>query len=102
MLADEFAHCFHDCDSLFVLDIYSAGEAAIEGVHATRLAEQIRAVEGGKVEYVDSMETAAAQAAAVAQNGDVVLTLGAGSIWQAGEMVLAALATRGAKVPVGR
>jgi UDP-N-acetylmuramate--alanine ligase len=102
LLADEFAHSFSDCDTLFVLDIYSAGEAAIEGVDARRLSEQIRAVAGSKVEYIDSMETAAARAAAVARPGDAVITLGAGSIWQAGEMILAELASRAAKVSVGR
>jgi UDP-N-acetylmuramate--alanine ligase len=102
LLADEFAHCFRDCDSLFVLDIYSAGETAIEGVHAKRLAEQIRAVEGDKVEYIDSMRTAAARAAAAAQRDDAVFTLGAGTIWQAGQMVLDELSTRAAKVSVGR
>ena len=102
LLADEFAHSFSDCDTLFVLDIYSAGEAAIEGVDARRLSEQIRAVAGSKVEYIDSMETAAARAAAVARPGDAVFTLGAGSIWQAGEMILAELASRAAKVSVGR
>jgi UDP-N-acetylmuramate--alanine ligase len=102
LLADEFAHSFSDCDTLFVLDIYSAGEPPIEGVDALRLSEQIRAVAGSKVEYIDSMETAAARAAAVARPGDAVFTLGAGSIWQAGEMILAELASRAAKVSVGR
>jgi hypothetical protein len=48
------------------------------------------------------MQTAVAKAAAAARTGDAILTLGAGSIWQAGEMILAELALRAAKVSVGR
>jgi UDP-N-acetylmuramate--alanine ligase len=102
LLGDEFARCFNDCDTLLVLDIYSAGEQPIEGVDASKLAARIRAVQGAKVEYIDSMETAIGKAAAAARSGDAILTLGAGSIWQAGERLLAQLTSRAANVSVGR
>jgi UDP-N-acetylmuramate--alanine ligase len=102
LLADEFARCFADCDTLFVLDIYSAGEQPIEGVDASRLVARIGAAQGSGVEYVESMQAAISRAAAVARAGDAILTLGAGSIWQAGEKLLAELASRDAGVSVGR
>jgi UDP-N-acetylmuramate--alanine ligase len=102
LLGDEFARAFGDCDSLFVLDIYGAGEPPIEGVHGSRLAAQIRGAQGPKVEYVDSMDAAIAKAAGAAQPGDVILTLGAGSIWLAGEKLLAELAARAPKVSAAR
>jgi UDP-N-acetylmuramate--alanine ligase len=102
LLAGEFARCFHDCDTLFVLDIYSAGEQPIEGVHASKLVAQIKALQGSKVEYADSMAAAITKAVDVARSGDAILTLGAGSIWQAGEKLLAELALRAARVSVGR
>jgi UDP-N-acetylmuramate--alanine ligase len=107
LLADEFARCFSDCDTLFVLDIYSAGEQPIEGVHGSGLAARIQDAQGNmtqgpQVEYIDSMETAIGRAAAAARSGDAILTLGAGNIWQAGEKLLGELASRAARISVGR
>jgi UDP-N-acetylmuramate--alanine ligase len=96
LLADEFARCFTDCDTLFVLDIYSAGEQPIEGVDAGGLAARIAAARGSEVEYVESMELAITKVAAAARAGDAIVTLGAGSIWQAGEKILAELTSRAA------
>ena len=94
-LESEFAACFGDCDNLRVLDIYSAGEAPIEGVNAERLAESIRSAAGrpSVTAYSPSMEEACAAVAESARPGDAIITLGAGSIWQAGEKILARLAS---------
>ncbi len=94
LLADEFTRCFENCDRLYILDIYGAGEEPIEGVHARGLAERIAAGGGPPVEYVGVMDAAVERAAAAARPGDVIITLGAGSIWQAGEQLLARLALR--------
>ena len=94
LLESEFAACFRDCDTLRVLDIYSAGETPIEGINAERLAAGIQAVAGRpSVTYAPSMEEACKQAAESAQPGDAIITLGAGSVWQAGEKILARLAS---------
>ena len=39
-------------------------------------------------EYVGTIDRAVESVAAVAQEGDLVLTLGAGNVWQAGERLL--------------
>jgi len=57
-LAEEFGRCFKDCDNLYVLDIYAASEAPIEGVHARGLVERIRASGHPAVEYAESMDAA--------------------------------------------
>ena len=93
LLENEFAACFGACDRLWVLDIYSAGEAPIEGVNAERLACGIQAAGRPRVTYSPSMEKACTAAAESAQPGDAIITLGAGSIWQAGEKILARLAS---------
>ena len=95
LLESEFAACFGDCDNLRVLDIYSAGETPIEGVNAERLAGSIRAAAGrpSVTTYSSSMEEACAAVAESAQPGDAIITLGAGSVWQAGEKILARLAS---------
>ncbi|HYW45458.1 MAG TPA: UDP-N-acetylmuramate--L-alanine ligase [Bryobacteraceae bacterium] len=90
-LMDEFARAFHQCDSLFVLDIYAASEKPIEGVTAEALVERIRQFGHRGAEYVGSIERGVEALLSVAQDGDLVLTLGAGSVWQAGEKLLARL-----------
>ena len=87
-LMNEFARSFAQADVLRVADLYAASEQPIEGVDAPALVARIRA--GGKpdVDYAGTVEQAAARAVAEVRPGDTVLTLGAGSITQAAEMVL--------------
>ncbi len=94
-LMAEFAASFGDADGVQVLDIYAASEQPIEGVTGAALAEAIRAQQGGRVMYAASMAEAVERLAADARPGDMVLTLGAGSVSQAGGMLLEALAGRG-------
>ena len=84
-LLREFASAFDEADSIQVLDIYAASEEPIEGVTTQKLVETI-----GRdgVEYAESFEQAAERTAAVAQDGDAVLTLGAGSVAQVAGMVV--------------
>jgi UDP-N-acetylmuramate--alanine ligase len=91
LLADEFGRAFHQADSVFVMDIYAASETPIEGVTAEMLVERIRRSGHRAVEYVGTIDRGVEALVAVAREGDLVLTLGAGNVWQAGEKVLAAL-----------
>jgi UDP-N-acetylmuramate--alanine ligase len=88
---DEFARAFNQADSLFLMDIYAASEKPIEGVTAQALADRIRQFGHRGVEYVGSVDNGVEALLNVAAPGDLVLTLGAGSVWQAGEKVLARL-----------
>jgi UDP-N-acetylmuramate--alanine ligase len=90
-LMDEFARSFHQADSLFVMDIYAASEKPIEGVSAQALVDRIRQFGHRGAEYVGTMDRGVDALLAVAQDGDLVLTLGAGSVWQAGDKLLAKL-----------
>ncbi len=87
-LMEDFGEAFGDADALHVLDIYAASEAPIAGVSGEALAERVRAVGGGRVLYAPSMEEAVERLAADARPGDLVMTLGAGSVSQAGPMLL--------------
>jgi UDP-N-acetylmuramate--alanine ligase len=87
-LMEEFTTAFADADSLFVLDIYAASEKPIEGITGEILAQRIREKTGKGVQYVLSPAAAVDAAAAVAEDGDMILTLGAGSVSQFGPMIL--------------
>ena len=92
-LQPEFARAFADADSLQVLDIYAASEQPLPGVDAPTLAEAIRrtGTVGGGVHYAESMAAGIEALARTAREGDVILTLGAGSVSQAGALLLEAL-----------
>ncbi|MGC2096186.1 MAG: cyanophycin synthetase, partial [Candidatus Sulfotelmatobacter sp.] len=93
-LLEDFAMAFGDADSLFVLDIYAASEKPIEGISGEALARTIRESGGRSAQYVSSFPDAVSSAAAVAQEGDMILTLGAGSVSQLGPMILEKLKER--------
>ena len=97
LLLDEFATAFRDADSVLVLDIYAASERPIPGITAELLAERITEAGGQEALYVSSFAEAAELVARAARTGDMILTLGAGSIWQLGPQVLTSLETRAAQ-----
>jgi len=93
-LMDEFATAFKDADSLTVLDIYAASEQPIEGISGETLAANISTKGVQSAGYADSFADAIDSVSAMAKDGDMVLTLGAGSVSQLGPMILEKLHTR--------
>ena len=93
-LIEEFTTSFDDADSLFVLDIYAASEKPIEGVTGEILAQRIRERSAKNGRYASSVAEAVEAATAVAQDGDMILTLGAGSVSQFGPLILEKLKER--------
>ena len=93
-LLTDFTTAFGDADSLQVLDIYAASEPPIPGVSGEALAEKIRAASGGIVGYAGSLEEGVDRLVKDARPGDLILTLGAGSVSQASGMLLERLAVR--------
>ncbi len=87
-LLDQFAGAFKDADTVTVLPIYAASETPIPGVTAEALANRI---EGPQVEFAPDFAAAISGVTAKAQEGDVILTLGAGSVSQLAPQILAAL-----------
>jgi UDP-N-acetylmuramate--alanine ligase len=90
-LMEDFAGAFGDADAVQVLDIYAASEQPIEGVTGETLAAAIREKGGGRVVYAASMAEAVERLVEDARPGEMILTLGAGSVSQAGPMLLDAL-----------
>jgi UDP-N-acetylmuramate--alanine ligase len=85
---DEFSIAFTGADTVIVLPIYAASEEPIPGVTAERLAERIQAA---RVEFAAEFAIAVSAVAASAREGDLILTLGAGSVSQLAPQILAAL-----------
>jgi UDP-N-acetylmuramate--alanine ligase len=90
-LLDEFAACFTAADAVRVLDIYAASEEPIEGVTPEVLVERMRAAGHPDARCAGSLESAVASVLAELRPGDLVVTLGAGSITQAAGMILSGL-----------
>src|SRR5262252_2059086 len=90
---DEFAIAFNDADAVVVCDVFAAGEAPIPGIESGRLAQAMRDHGHRDVSYVARREDVAAHLAAVARDGDIVVTLGAGDIQLTCGELLALLGT---------
>jgi UDP-N-acetylmuramate--alanine ligase len=90
-LFDEFATAFNDADRVLVTGIYAAGEDKIPGVEAAPLAEAIRAHGHRDVRHVAELDDVARRLPPELEPGDLVITLGAGSVSALGPRLLAAL-----------
>jgi UDP-N-acetylmuramate--alanine ligase len=87
-LMDEFARSFYEADVLLVCDIYAASEDPIEGITSRALVDMIERHGHRHVEYIGAVTNGAARIKEIAQPGDLVLTLGAGNVNQAGDELL--------------
>jgi UDP-N-acetylmuramate--alanine ligase len=93
-LMSEFGPAFAGADEVVLTDIYSAGEDAIPGVTIERLGEALRST-GRSVHVVPRLDAVPAALAGLARPGDLVITLGAGTIGTLPERVLEALGGKG-------
>ena len=84
-LFKEFLTAFYDADVLVLTDIYAAGEDRIEGVEAKSLFEGIREYGHKDVVYIPNKKEIADHLLRILKPGDMVITLGAGDIWQVSE-----------------
>lgn len=87
-LLEEFGTAFHQADDLFLLDIYGASEPSIEGVNSQALVDKIRSYGHRAAHYTPTMDEGVAAITAAAESGDLVITLGAGSVSQAADKIL--------------
>jgi UDP-N-acetylmuramate--alanine ligase len=87
-LVDDFARAFYHADVLLVLPIYAAGEEPIQGVTAEGLVDQIRKFGHRDVSYSRDFSGIRQILKDKLQDGDLLLTLGAGDVWKVGEEFL--------------
>ena len=84
-LFDEFVTAFNGCHVLIVCEIYAASESPIEGVHANNLVEAVKAYGHQDAVYHGDLRTVAELLEERCLAGDLVVTLGAGDVWEVGE-----------------
>ena len=81
-LFDQFATCFNDADAVIVADVYAAGEQPIAGIDRDHLVQAIKAHGHRQALALESPAALAATVRGLAQPGDYVICLGAGTITQ--------------------
>ena len=79
-LFEEFCRAFHQADVLVVTEIYPAGEEPRAGVSGERLAEGIKKHGHRHVRFVSEIDDVPEALRDTLEEGDLVLTLGAGSV----------------------
>jgi UDP-N-acetylmuramate--alanine ligase len=79
-LLDAFGPALAGADHVVLTDIYAAGEDPVPGITVDALASMVRGAISAPVEVVARLEDLPAALARIARRGDVVITLGAGSI----------------------
>jgi len=89
-MAEEFGRCFIGAHKVLITDIYPAGEAPIEGIDASTIIDRVKEADVN-VAYAASFEALVSQVTDEVKKGDMVITMGAGDISRASEMVLDAL-----------
>ncbi len=88
-LFEDFVKVLSTADALLVADVYPAGEAPIVAADGRALTRALRI--GGRIEpvFVEDVSEMPAAIRAIVRDGDVVLTMGAGSIGQVSPLVAA-------------
>jgi len=88
-LLPEFGLALGAADEVVLTDIYAAGESPIEGITIEAVADAVRAAVGScPVHVVKNIDDVPAAVSALARDGDLVITLGAGSIGTVGDRIL--------------
>jgi UDP-N-acetylmuramate--alanine ligase len=90
-LLGEFGHALGGADEIVLTDIYAAGEQPIPGITIEALATAVRAAASCPVRVVKALDEIPGEVARLSHPGDLVITLGAGSIGGVGDRILEAI-----------
>jgi UDP-N-acetylmuramate--alanine ligase len=96
--ATEFGHALDAADEVFVLDVYGAREQPLAGISGASVAEHVSV----PVHYIPDFSAVAAEVAAAAGPGDVIVTMGAGDVTLLGPEIVTALRVRANRSAPGR
>ena len=90
LLMKDFWSAFNDADYLFVMDIFSAGEIPLGRLHANDIVEGARECGHKNAKYIKNKNELNKQLDRLIKPGDVLMTLGAGDVWNLGRDFLVA------------
>jgi UDP-N-acetylmuramate--alanine ligase len=93
-LMGEFGRALAAADEVVLTDIYSAGEQPIAGITVDVLAQAVRRTAKCQVHVVRALDDVPAAVASLAKKGDLIITLGAGSIGGVADRILDAIRRR--------
>lgn len=93
-LYEEFSKAFAAADIIILTGIYAAGEQPIPGISGEALAREVEKQEGRSVTYINNREEIPDYLYSIVCPGDLIMTIGAGNIWQAGEQLVEKLRAR--------
>jgi UDP-N-acetylmuramate--alanine ligase len=88
LLAKDFGRAFAPADVLILTDIYSAGEEPIPGISGDTILQEIKRQTGQTVVYCPDFSHLEECVFPMLQKGDLVITMGAGNIFQTGERIV--------------
>ena len=96
LLQKEFAEAFDDADVLFFTDIYAASEEPIPGIDGHLIPKLVQARNPQKeIHYVENVQEMAKALYDFLRPGDMIITMGAGSIFRAGEELIQLVKDKG-------
>jgi UDP-N-acetylmuramate--alanine ligase len=87
---DDFARSFDDADAVYIMEIYAARETDDLGVDGRVLAEAIQ-MHHPRVRFSDTADATIDAVCRAARTGDIVVTMGAGTVTELGPRILKAL-----------
>lgn len=85
LLLTEYGVAFKPADILILTDIYSAGEEPIPGITGEVIRDEVEKQTKQLVTYIADVDKIARYLTEVVEPGDLVITMGAGNIYKAGE-----------------
>jgi len=88
MLFNDFVNVLSDIKTLYVLDIYPAGEKPIEGINSEILVQEINRSGSNNAYYIKDIDDLFEHVKTNINSGDIILTSGAGNVWKHGEELL--------------
>ncbi|MCW5965238.1 MAG: UDP-N-acetylmuramate--L-alanine ligase [Bryobacterales bacterium] len=94
-LMDEFAGAFNLAHSVLVVPIYAASEQPIPGVTSERLVERMREFGHKGAQICEDLSSAVETLLTVTERGDAIVTMGAGTVSQASDLLVEGLEHRG-------
>lgn len=95
----EFSHSFDDSDIVVITDVYPAGEEPIDGVSGELIYDSLIERGRGHVFYMPDLDEICEKLIPMLIPGDLVITMGAGNIWQIGEALFKSLQSHDLKSP---